>query len=222
MDNETGVYTSPGFLLIFYIETHPYICFQKDTMRNIVNTIACGLVAAILLISCSSVTSNDPNAVLQEFFEHLAKKDIDGASKYVTSDSKPTMQMMKKGLDMAEKMKDSLPQSDPLKDFQDVVIEPARIMGDSAFIVVKSKSQQRPDAEFKLLKESNGWKVDFTMSTLMRMGMKSVQNQGDEIRDSINVNSENIQKGMQMADSVLKNMDPKMLDDIQKKLDNLK
>ncbi|WP_114792066.1 DUF4878 domain-containing protein [Niabella yanshanensis] len=191
-------------------------------MRNIVKTVASALVAAILLISCGSVTSNDPNAVLQEFFEHLAKKDIDGASKYVTSDSKPTMQMMKKGLDMAEKMKDSLPQSDPMKDFQDVVIEPARIMGDSAFVLVKSKTQQRPEAEFKLLKESNGWKVDFTMSTLMRMGMKSVQNQGDEIRDSINVNSEEIQKGMKMADSVLKNMDPKVLDDIQKKLDNLK
>ena len=191
-------------------------------MRNIVNAVAFSLVAAIVLISCSSVTSNDPNAVLQEFFEHLAKKDIDGATKYVTSDSKPTMQMMKKGLDMAEKMKDSLPQSDPMKDFQDVVIEPARVMGDSAFIVVKSKSRQRPDAEFKLLKQSNGWKVDFTMSTLMRMGMKSVQSQGDEIRDSIHVNSEEIQKGMKMADSVLKNMDPQTLEDIQKKLENLK
>ncbi|MGE9312106.1 hypothetical protein ACLOAU_10680 [Niabella sp. CJ426] len=191
-------------------------------MRNIVNAVAFSLVAAILLISCSSVTSNDPNAVLEEFFQHLAKKDIDGATKYVTSDSKPTMQMMKKGLDMAEKMKDSLPQSDPMKDFQDVVIEPARVMGDSAFIVVKSKSQQRPDAEFKLLKQSDGWKVDFTMSTLMRMGMKSVQSQGDEIRDSINVNSEEIQKGMKMADSVLKNIDPKTLEDIQKKLENLK
>jgi hypothetical protein len=191
-------------------------------MRNIVNAVAFSLVAAILLISCSSVTSNDPNAVLQEFFEHLAKKDIDGATKYVTSDSKPTMQMMKKGLDMAEKMKDSLPQSDPMKDFQDVVIEPARVMGDSAFIVVKSKSQQRPDAEFKLLKQSDGWKVDFTMSTLMRMGMKSAQSQGDEIGDSINVNSEEIQKGMKMADSVLKNIDPKTLEDIQKKLENLK
>ncbi len=191
-------------------------------MRNIIKTVAGSLVAAILLISCSSVTSNDPNAVLKEFFEHLAKKDIDGAGKYVTSDSKPTMQMMKKGLDMAEKMKDSLPPSDPMKDFEDVVMEPARIMGDSALVLVKSKTGQRPDAEFKLLKESNGWKVDFTMGTLMRMGMKSVQGQGNEIRDSINVNSEEIQQGMKMADSVLKNMDPKMLDELQKKLDNLK
>lgn len=191
-------------------------------MRNIVKIICYSIVSVILLASCSSATSNDPNAVLHEFFEHLAKKDIDGASKYVTSDSKPTMQLMKKGLDMAEKMKDSLPQSDPLKDFQDVVIEPARVMGDSALVTVKSRSGQRPDAEFKLLKENNGWKVDFTMSTLMRMGKQSIQKQGNEIGDSITVNSEEIQKGMEMADSALKNMDPKMLDDIQKKLENLK
>lgn len=191
-------------------------------MRNSLKIMASSLLAVMFLISCGSVTSNDPNAVLEEFFQHLAKKDIDGATKYVTSDSKPTMQMMKKGLDMAEKMKDSLPQSDPMKDFEDVVIEPARVMGDSAFITVKSKSQQRPEAEFKLLKQSNGWKVDFTMSTLMRMGMKSVQGQGDVISDSVHVNSEEMQKGMKMADSVLKNIDPKMLDEIQKKLENLK
>jgi PBP1b-binding outer membrane lipoprotein LpoB len=195
---------------------------KKEAMRNMVKIIGCCIVAALLLVSCSSVTSGDPNTVLQEFFEHLAKKDIDGAAKYVTSDSKPTMQMMKKGLDMAEKMKDSLPQSDPMKDFQDVVIEPARVMGDSALITVKSRSGQRPDAEFKLLKESNGWKVDFTMSTLMRMGRQSIQSQGHEIGDSIAANSNEIHKGMEMADSVLKNIDPKMLDDIQKKLENLK
>lgn len=191
-------------------------------MRSLLKIIACALAAAVLLASCSSVTSNDPNTALQEFFEQLAKKDIDGASKYVTADSKPTMQMMKKGLDMAEKMKDSLPQSDPMNDFRDVVMEPARVMGDSAFIVVKSKTQQRPDAEFKLLKQSNGWKVDFTMSTLMRMGMKSVKSQGVEMGDSITVHSEDIKEGMKMADSILKNMDPKMVEDIQKKLENLK
>ncbi|MCH5714978.1 hypothetical protein [Niabella hibiscisoli] len=47
-------------------------------MRNIVNTLTYCLVVAVLLLSCSSVTSNDPNAVLQEFFEHLAKKILMG------------------------------------------------------------------------------------------------------------------------------------------------
>src|SRR5690606_8708595 len=133
INQSPGLTANPGFL-VGYIATHPYICFHKRTMRNIFCTIIGSWMVALLLTACGSVTSNDPNAVLQEFFEHLAKKDIDGASKYVTSDSKPTMQMMKKGLDMAEKMKDSLPSNDPMKDFEDVVIEPARIMGDSAFV----------------------------------------------------------------------------------------
>ncbi|MCH5600694.1 nuclear transport factor 2 family protein [Niabella ginsengisoli] len=188
-------------------------------MKNVLKFLFSGLIMSMLLAACSNTTSNDPNAVLQEFFEHLAKKDIDGASKYVTSDSKPTMQMMKKGLDMAEKMKDSLPQSDPMKDFEDVAFEPAKIMGDSAFVTVKSRSRQRPDAEFKLLKQSDGWKVDFTMGTLMRMGTKSLKEQNMD--DTSGMNSEEMQKGMEMADSVLKNMDPKTLEDIQKKLENL-
>ncbi|ULT43401.1 hypothetical protein KRR40_08130 [Niabella defluvii] len=47
-------------------------------MRNMVKIIGCCIVAAVLLVSCSSVTSGDPNTVLQEFFEHLAKKILTG------------------------------------------------------------------------------------------------------------------------------------------------
>lgn len=183
----------------------------------------CSLITLVILAACSNVTPNDPNEVLQEFFEHLAKKDIDGASRYVTSDSKPTMQMMKKGLDMAEKMKEGVPQNDPMKEFEDVVIAPARVMGDSALITVTSKTNKRPGAEFKLLKQGNGWKVDFTMSTLMRMGMKTAgESSIPDLTDTADINNGDVKKGMEMADSILKNMDPKMLEDIQKKLENLK
>ncbi|WP_346238050.1 DUF4878 domain-containing protein [Niabella insulamsoli] len=191
-------------------------------MKNMPAFLFFGFISLLLVAACGSATSNNPNEVLQEFFEHLAKKDIDGASKYVTQESKPTMQMLKKGLDMAEQMKDSLPQNDPMKDFEDVVFEPARVAGDSAMITVKSRSGQRPSADFKLLKESNGWKVDFTMSTLMRMGAKTAKEQEKNLRDTVNFHSEEIEKGMKMADSVLKNMDPKMLEDLQQKLESLK
>ncbi|GAB3425093.1 DUF4878 domain-containing protein [Niabella aquatica] len=181
------------------------------------------LIALILFAACSNVTSNDPNVVLEEFFEHLAKKDIDGASKYVTSDSRPTMQMMKKGLDMAEKMKENAPQNDPLKEFEDVIIAPARVMGDSALVTVKSKTGKRPEAEFKLLKQSNGWKVDFTMSTLMRMGIEAAGERPDAVfPDTSALNRDHIKKGMEVADSILKNMDPQTLEDLQKKLEHLK
>ncbi|HMR85403.1 MAG TPA: DUF4878 domain-containing protein [Niabella sp.] len=193
-------------------------------MRNSKRWKLCLLIVLVIMAACSNVTGNDPNVVLQEFFEHLAKKDIDGASKYVTSDSKPTMQMMKKGLDMAEKVKDSaLQNNDPMKEFEDVVIEPARVMGDSALITVKSKTNKRPAAEFKLIKQSNGWKVDFTMNTLMRMGAKAAgETSSSDLTDIGSIDSSDMKKGMEMADSILKNMDPKMLENIQKKLENLK
>ncbi len=192
-------------------------------MRNRKRWKLCLLITLVIMAACSNVTGNDPNVVLQEFFEHLAKKDIDGASKYVTSDSKPTMQMMKKGLDMAEKTKDSALQNDPMKEFEDVVIEPARVMGDSALITVRSKTNKRPNAEFKLIKQSNGWKVDFTMGTLMRMGAKAAgETSSPDLTDIGSIDSSDMKKGMEMADSILKNMDPQMLEDIQKKLKNMK
>lgn len=192
-------------------------------MRNRKRWKLCLLITLVIMAACSNVTGNDPNVVLQEFFEHLAKKDIDGASKYVTSDSKPTMQMMKKGLDMAEKTKDSALQNDPMKEFEDVVIEPARVMGDSALITVRSKTNKRPNAEFKLIKQSNGWKVDFTMGTLMRMGANAAgETSSPDLTDIGSIDSSDMKKGMEMADSILKNMDPQMLEDIQKKLKNMK
>lgn len=191
-------------------------------MKSVPHLLMC-LIVAMLLTSCNSTTtSNDPNEVLQLFFESLAKRDIDAASKYVTTDSKPTLEMMKKGLNMAEKMKDSLPLDNSMKDFEDVVFEPARIMGDSAFVKVSSKTNERPAADFKLLKQSNGWKVDFTMSTLMRMGMKSLNENRELEKDSIEINTEEVQQGLHTADSVLKSMDPKVIQEIQKKLESLK
>lgn len=189
-------------------------------MRKIYIVFA-GLVL-LLLAACSTATKGNPNEVLQTFFEHLAKKDIDGASKYVTADSKATMQMMKKGLQMAETIKDSLPQNDLMKDFEDVNFSEARIMGDSALITVSSKSNKRPAADFKLLKESNGWKVDFSMSTLMKMGRQTITTGSTEISDSIKTNEAEIEKGMKAADSLLKNMDPEMLNELQKNLEKLK
>lgn len=190
--------------------------------RNLIKLFSVILIA--LFAACSNVTSNDPNEVLHEFFEHLAKKDIDGASKYVTTESKPTMQLMKKGLSMAEKMEDKSQKIDAMKEFEDMVIEPAKIMGDSALVTVKSKSNNRPNAEFKLLKQSNGWKVDFTMTALMNMGLKGIHQdkEAGALLDSVHANSEDIEKGIKMADSVLKNLDPSMVDKIKKQLENIK
>lgn len=175
---------------------------------------------SICFISCNNVDSNDPNAVLKSFFEQLAKKDIDGAAKLATKDSKSTLDMVKKGMDMAATMKDSLAQNDPMKEFKEVEYSKAKIEGDKAFITVTNKAKQQSPVEFILLKEDGRWKVDFSMATLMKMGQKELQKEGVNMGDSLqHLNPEDLKHSMEVADSLLKNMDPKQLEEIQKKLE---
>ena len=183
--------------------------------------IGAALFTMLLLVSCSSsdTTNGDPNVVLQDFFTHLSKKDIDGASKYVTSDSKMVLQMMEKGMALSEKLTDSLAPKDFSKQLEDIVTEPARISGDSAYIIVRNKNEEKWNAEFLLIKQ-NGWKVDFSLKTLTQMGKAKAEMEG--IHDSLDMSSEDLQKGLKMADSVLKNLDPKMIEQIQKQLEGLK
>jgi hypothetical protein len=63
--------------------------------------------ATPVFIGCKGKDSvaNDPKTVLTTFFERMSKKDIDGAAKLATKDSKGTLDMMKKGMEAAEKMK---------------------------------------------------------------------------------------------------------------------
>ena len=63
-----------------------------------------GILFSFILVSCKGKdVVNDPKAVLAAFFERMAKKDIDGATKLATKESESTMQMMKKGMEMAKK-----------------------------------------------------------------------------------------------------------------------
>lgn len=182
-------------------------------MKHILKYIISILLVSNLVIACNTTTSNNPNEVLQSFFEDLSKRDIDGASKYVTANSRTTMQLMKKGLAEAERAKDSIPQKDFLKEFEGLSFSPAKITGNAAIITVSSKNHEIPDADFKLIKENSGWKVDFTMETLLRMGMESAKKSGHE---------KDVQHDMQAIDSAVKNMDPKMLDELSEKLKEIK
>ena len=74
-------------------------------MKKTMQSLLVGTLMAFMLVSCGNkAASSDPKVVLKEFFERLSKKDIEGATKLATKDSKSTLDMMKKGLDMAEKM----------------------------------------------------------------------------------------------------------------------
>jgi hypothetical protein len=173
------------------------------------------------------MSNASPKEVLVAFFEKLAKKDIDGATKLATKDSKATMDMMKKGLDMAEKMKDQIKdKEDPTEEFKNMEVGEAKINGDNATVSVKNKKKEE-EVEFPLKKEDGAWKVDFSMATLMKMGMdqknKHGQMNGDDNMNGMGeVDSASIQKGLEVMDSALKKVDPKKLEETMKALEKLK
>ena len=170
--------------------------------------------AAVLIISCNNKgASSDPKAVLVEFMKRLSEKDIDGAAKLATKDSKAALDMMKKAIDMGEKMKGDAKaeDEDPTAEFKDVEIGEAKITGETALVPFKSK-KEKESIDFPLKKEDGAWKVDFSMATLMKMGKDKAGQDGgmdgmDESGEDVNVSAEDLQKGMQAVDSLMK--DPK-------------
>jgi len=174
------------------------------------------------------MSNASPKEVLVAFFEKLSKKDIDGATKLATKDSKATMDMMKKGLDMAEKMKDQIKdkeKEDPTEEFKNMEVGEAKINGDNATVAVKNKKKDE-EVEFPLKKEDGAWKVDFSMATLMKMGMdqknKRDLNSDENTNGMENVDTAGLQKGLEVLDSSLKKVDPKKLEETMKALEKLK
>ena len=191
-------------------------------MKRSLQIIAILSIVAVVITSCSA-GSDDPKAVLKSFFERLAKKDIDGAAKLATADSKSTLDMVKKGIDMGEKMKDSLPQQDPMKEFKEAEFSEAKINGNTATVTVTNKANKgQAPADFTLVKENGKWLVDFSMATLMKMGQQQMGHQ-ESTTDSlgINFNHEDIEAAKKSVDSVMKNIDPKQLEEIQKQVQKM-
>lgn len=163
--------------------------------------------------------ANDPKAVVTAFFERMSKKDLEGAAKLATKDSKGTIDMMKKAMDAAEKMgeaKDSTAkESDPSEDFKKMVIGEAKINGETATVSVTNTDKKNETNEFPLKKEGGEWKVDFSMATLMKMGMdkagtemNSMKNDDDStgLNESMKdlMNSDSLKQALGQLDSLMK------------------
>jgi hypothetical protein len=199
-------------------------------MKKIFSLLAFLAATSIILSSCKGSVSNaGPKEVLAAFFEKIAKKDIDGAAKLATKDSKSALDMMKKGLEMAEKMKtnNETAEKDPADEFKDIEIGEAKINGDVAMVPFRNKKKDQ-EIEFPVKKEDGEWKVDFTMANLMKIGMDqrnktSMGNESGDDMDNLDMkDTADIRKGLQMADSVLKTIDPEKLKEMQKNLEKLK
>ena len=198
-------------------------------MKKIFSFFLLAIIMGTISTGCGGggMSNASPKEVLVAFFEKLSKKDIEGATKLATKDSKATMDMMKKGLDMAEKMKDQIKdKEDPTEEFKNMEVGEAKITGDNATVSVKNKKKDE-EVEFPLKKEDGAWKVDFSMATLMKMGMDQKKKRGEmdgeeNMPGMEGVDSASIQKGLQVMDSALKKVDPKKLEETMKALEKLK
>lgn len=165
--------------------------------------LAVAAMATIVFASCSG-GANEPKAVVKAFFEKLSKKDVDGAAKHATASSKSTLDMMKKGLEMADKMPKESKEKDPAEEFKNMEFGEARISGDTAYVPVGKKGEKMSD--IPLVKEDGKWKVDFSMGTLMKMGNDEKDTEG--VNEMENLNSDSVNQELnRMTDSITQRLD---------------
>lgn len=196
---------------------------------------AAAMMLAITGCKGKGAVADDPKAVVMAFFERMANKDIDGAAKLATKDSKAALDMMKKGMEMAEKFKDMKTDKDedPAEEFASMEFGETKVDGDNATVSVYNKKKD-DNFDFPLKREDGSWKVDFSMSTLMKMGMDKAnekrmngmdENDEDDMNDAMekmkNFNMDSLQKGLKMLDSTLKTIDPEKMKQMQDVLKNM-
>lgn len=201
-------------------------------MKKVMNSFLAVAVIALAIAGCKGKdgVADNPKAVLIAFFERMSKKDLEGAAKLATKDSKGTMDMMKKAMDMAEKMKGlDKKDEDPAEDFKNMEVGDAKIDGDNATVSVTNKKKNET-VDFPLKKEGGSWKVDFSMGTLMKMGMDKAKQDGKEIdQEDIdkmkNFNMDSLQNQINSAlDTVKKALSPENMDkmkDAMKELEKM-
>ena len=197
---------------------------KNNKMKNKLTSLLIAAFAIILAVGCKSKdkAANDPKSVLIAFFEKMAKKDIDGAAKYATKESKGTMEMMKKAMTAAEGMKsDKKDEKDPTEDFKNMEFGDVKIDGDNATVSVKN-SKKNETTEIPLKKEGGDWKVDFSMGTLMKMGMEKAGNNKGFMNDNNDVDTTGVSDDINkfMNDSLKKGLED--MKDALKNLENLK
>lgn len=188
-------------------------------MRKLVFASFMAGLFALLLTGCKGkdkAVAADPKSVITAFFEKMSKKDIDGATKLCTKESKTTMDLMKKGIEAAEKMKESGAKTEEEDEFKNMQIGEAKIDGDNATVSV-TNTKKKETVDFPLKKEDGEWKVDFTMSTLMKMGMDAKKDGGDDLfKTDETVDTTGMQEMKDLMDSdTLKNELNKLKDELK-------
>jgi hypothetical protein len=143
-------------------------------MKKVLLAAVAGMV--IMFSSCKS-GGGDPKSVLSEFFTLLSKKDLAGARKLATADSKSMLDMMEMGMKTDSK---ELEKYDATK----MEYGEAKIEGDKATVPVKEK-ESGETVNYVLKKEGGSWKVAFDKATIMGMATEKMSEKGVNMSDSI-------------------------------------
>lgn len=152
-------------------------------MKKVLLAAIAGMV--IMFSGCKS-GGGDPKAVLSEFFDLLSKKDIAGARKLATADSKSMLDMME--MAMKTDTKEATKYDNTKMEYGE-----AKIEGDKATVPVKEK-ESGETMNYTLKKEGGSWKVAFDKTSIMSMGMDKMKEEGINVGDSLNNAIDEIQK----------------------------
>ena len=174
------------------------------------------ILGSLLFMNSCRNSAGDPKGVLLSFFDALGKKDIEGARKFATAESKSMLDMIDMGLKAAKDNKDMDKFDKSKMEFGE-----AKIDGDKAIVPVKEKSSGEL-TNFSLKKENGAWKVAFDKSSMMEMAMDKMKEKGGAGLDSLKKGADEI-KDMNV-DSVKEAFDKsaKTLDSVDKLLHDKK
>lgn len=176
---------------------------------------ATAIAAFTLFFAGCGGSGGDPKATLSAFFDALSKKDIAGARKLATTDSKQMLDMMETGL----KMDKGNAETDKYDKSRMEIGEP-KIDGDRATVAVKDKKEGE-SVNFTLKKESGAWKVAFDKASIMQMAADKMQEKGMSL-DSLKKPMEELQKiNMDSVKEAIKN-GQEALDSAQHLLESIK
>ncbi len=131
-----------------------------------------------ILFSCNS-NEGDPKAVLSQFFDAMAKKDIAKAKGLATEESKSLLDLMEVGLKMDTSSNEINKYDQSRMEFGEPVI-----VGDKATVSVKEKNSGE-SLSFSLKKEKGSWKVAFDKASMINMGMEKMKESGTTVSDNI-------------------------------------
>lgn len=172
------------------------------------------IAGMVMIFSGCKSGSNDPKAVLAEFMDKLGKKDLEGARKLATAESKTMIDMIEMGMKTNSNELDKY--SKEKMEFGE-----AKIDGDKAVVPVK-ETESGETLNYILKKENGSWKVAFDKNSIMTMGMEKMKEGGVNMQDSINsaldqmkdINTDSLQDALKEGS--------KMMDSARKELEKLK